>query len=114
MRARKAERRQAAAARGSLTGPDRVLADIDPGIGLDIGKPLILVAIALMGLVLGLAGCGNESDNGGGEGTTPVTTPSTGTSTDRTNEGTTTDEREDTTTGEDDGDNSGSGGEDGY
>jgi hypothetical protein len=87
------------------------LSDIGSGIEAVMRKPLMLLAIGLAGLVLGLAGCGD--DNGGGSGTTTNDISiSVGTTTDgvttggTTTNGTTTDG---TTTDEDDDDGGGSG-----
>jgi hypothetical protein len=84
-------------------------------------KPLMLVAIGLAGLVLGLAGCGDDDDGNGGatvptltEGTTTIGTDTA--TDDLTTDATTTNGETgartstDGTTTDDDDDNSGSGG----
>ena len=76
-------------------------------------KPLMLAVSGLAGLTLGLAGCGDDKENGGDGTSTTIPTVSTGTSTEDTTTGfTTTGEDEGTTTGEDNGGNSGKGGGD--
>ena len=62
-------------------------------------KPLMLATSGVLGLVLGLAGCGDDKENGGGTTTGPTATFPTGTTEDTSTGSTTTGEDEGTTTG---------------